>query len=111
MFQVTVIVDVLVVLVALAVNMLVVLPNTVGVPVTALPTMLNPVGKAFAVYVIADPAALAAVNVVLVELPWFKLIVAPFAGLDQVTASGLTVIVYVRVTSWFCPSLALTPNV
>jgi hypothetical protein len=93
MFQTTVIVADLVVLVAVAVNSVVVLPKVVGVPVTMFPEIVNPVGKVFALYVMALPAALMAVNVVVLELFCPRLMVAPLAGVLQVTVSGLTVIV------------------
>ena len=45
---------------AVAVNKLLLLPTTVGVPAILAPVILKPVGKLFAVYVILCPAALVA---------------------------------------------------
>jgi hypothetical protein len=47
---------------AVAVSSEVTLPAVVGVPVMFAPTILNPAGSAFAVYVIDLPAALVALN-------------------------------------------------
>ena len=66
--QLIVAVVVLPVVAAVAVNKEAVFPTIVGVPVTVAPEILNPVGNAFAVYVIALPAALVASNVVVDDI-------------------------------------------
>jgi hypothetical protein len=63
-----------------------VLPAVVGVPVTAAPTIVNPVGNELAVYVIDLAAALVANKSTLAADDVVKLVVELFA-VDQVTAS------------------------
>ena len=97
--QLIVLVAVLPVVAAVAVNVLVVFPNTVGVPVTAAPLILNPAGSVFAVYVMALPAALVADKAVVEAAFWLKVTVELSAGLDQVTGSMFTVILKARSLS------------
>jgi hypothetical protein len=98
------------VLVAVAVNNVVVVPSTVGLPEIVPLDNVKPVGRAFAEYVIGDPVAADALKFCEYNDASI-LIVALLDGIFQVTTSVLTVNVNVLVTVCNSASVAVIPNV
>jgi hypothetical protein len=111
MVQLMVLVAERLVAVAVAVNNVLELAATLGVPDMVLPDSDTPVGNELALYVTAEPAALVAVNPMLaITALTVGVYVVPAAGLVQDTTSVLMVKLKLLLLSCSCASVARTVN-
>ena len=105
--QLTTLVLVLPLVLAVAVSKLDVLAVTVGVPAILALVILTPVGSVLAVYTMPNPAALVAtMATLLITTSSPNVAVESAAGELHVTTSGITVMVNARLVSCCCASVA-----